>query len=126
MGKISTTPTGYPHITRDQNGVLRIEGTPYKLRLLIESYLSWGLTEEGFLRQFPHITKAQYHALLAYYFDHQAEIDGEIERVSQEVARLRAESQAAHPEFYDRMRALLREKRESEERAAQEAEAAPT
>jgi hypothetical protein len=32
MGKIATSPTGYPHITRDQNGVLRIDNSGYNFR----------------------------------------------------------------------------------------------
>ncbi len=31
-------PTGYPHITRDQHGVLRINGTGYKAASELDEY----------------------------------------------------------------------------------------
>ena len=39
-----------------------------------------GSTPEEMHLQYPHITLGQIHAALAYYHDHQAEIDQEIER----------------------------------------------
>ncbi len=40
--------------------------------------------------QHPHLTLAQIHAALSYYYDHQLELDAEIERQSEQAARLRA------------------------------------
>jgi len=89
--KITTTPAGYPHITRDQNGVLRIDDTGYKVLVLLGSYRGQHPSVEEFYNGFPHMSRAQLHALLAYYYDHQAEIDAEIEQRWAEADRLRDE-----------------------------------
>jgi uncharacterized protein (DUF433 family) len=99
---ITTTPIGYPHITRDQNGVLRIDDTGYKAVLLISTYLAQPCGGEEFLLDYPSLTKAQFHAMLAYYYDHQAEIDSEIARRSAEADRLRDE--LCDPSFGKRLR----------------------
>jgi uncharacterized protein (DUF433 family) len=104
---LTLPPTEYPHITRDQNGVLHIDGTGFKPVLLLEGYLSWGVSDQEFLEAFPTLTQAQFHAMLAYYFDHQAEIDEEIQRGHAEAERILAEAEAASPEHYARVRAKL-------------------
>ena len=105
---ITTVPTGYPHITRDQNGVLRIDHTGYKAVLLIGASLAQPWSEEEFLAGYPTLTKAQFHAMLAYYYDHQAEIDAEIERDTVEVERLRKELD--DPSFGERLRERVRQR----------------
>jgi hypothetical protein len=37
-----------------------------------------GLSVEEILHEFPHLTPAQVHDALSYYYDHRAEIDQEI------------------------------------------------
>jgi uncharacterized protein (DUF433 family) len=105
---ITITPTGYPHITRDQNGVLRIDDTGYKAVLLINTYLAQPWTEDAFLEGYPRLTKAQFHAMLAYYYDHQVEIDAEMERRSAAAERLRQEM--SDPTLGDLMRERLRQR----------------
>lgn len=43
--------------------------------------------------QYPHLSLAQIHAALAYYYDHQTELDAEIQRRRQEVNALAAQEQ---------------------------------
>ena len=105
---ITTAPTGYPHLTRDQHGVLRIDHTGYKAILLIELFLARPWTEQEFLEGYPRLTRAQFHAMLAYYYDHQAEIDAEIERGTAEVERLRAE--LADLSLGERLRERMRQR----------------
>ena len=42
-------------------------------------YLNWGWSPEEMCHQHPFLTLPEAYAVLAYYFDHQAEIDAEIE-----------------------------------------------
>ena len=107
MGKITTTPTGYPHITRDQSGVLRIDDTGYKVIVLLAGYAGQQISAAAFHEHHPDLTKAQLHALLAYYYDHQAEIDEEIGRRQVEAERIRADMETSNPEFYARLREKL-------------------
>ena len=41
-------------------------------------YLAHAWTPDDMCRQHPHLTLAEAHAAMAYYFDHQAEIDEEV------------------------------------------------
>ena len=50
------------------------------------------MSPEDMHAEFPHLSLAQIHAALSYYYDHQAEYDAEIERQYREYQRLRAES----------------------------------
>lgn len=45
------------------------------------------------LRRTPHLSLAQVHAALAYYFDHQAELDAEMERRRFRAQELREETE---------------------------------
>jgi len=41
--------------------------------------------------QYPHLSLAQIHAALSYYYEHQAELDADIERRDRDVEALRAQ-----------------------------------
>ena len=70
--------TSYAHIVRDDEGILRIDESWYKLRLMIEEYLD-GATPEDMIEAHPLLTMAMIHSAIAYYWDHKAEMDAEIE-----------------------------------------------
>jgi len=59
-------------------------------------------------RQHPHLSMAQIHAALAYYYEHQADIDAQIEKDWQEVNELAAR-QPDSP-LWQRLRELKRER----------------
>jgi uncharacterized protein (DUF433 family) len=70
----------YPHITRNpemSGGEPIIKGTRTTVRTLV-GYYKMGLSEEEILRGLTHILSAELHSALAYYFDNQAEIEGDI------------------------------------------------
>jgi uncharacterized protein (DUF433 family) len=84
-------PTVAPsHITIDDRGVARVDGTPLKVVLLVEAWKAGGSTIEALQHGYPQLTLAQIHALLAYYYDHQREIDADIERRLRESEAARA------------------------------------
>ena len=59
---------------------------------LITGVVAYGWNAEDLLRQYPHLTPAQVHGALTYYYDNQAAIDAELERISEELTRARLES----------------------------------
>jgi len=64
----------------DEHGVAWIDGTQVKVIELAIDKLAHGSSPEEMHFQYPHVSLAQIHAALAYYYDHQAELDSEIER----------------------------------------------
>ena len=58
-------------------GRLRIAGTGVSVRRIVGWY-KLGLTPEEITTEIPHIDLAQVHAALAYYYEHQAEMDAMI------------------------------------------------
>lgn len=53
--------------------------------------LAHGSSPEEIHFQYPHLSLAQIHAAFAYYYDHQAELDAEIQRRWEEVNALAAQ-----------------------------------
>ena len=68
------------HIRVDDEGVAWIHGTQIKVVELATDKLAHGWSPEEMHFQHPHLSLAQIHAALAYYYDHQADLDAEIER----------------------------------------------
>lgn len=66
------------HISVDHRGIAWIEDTRTKVLHLIASKQAYGWSPEEMKRQYPHLTMAQIYAALTYYYDHQAEVDGQI------------------------------------------------
>ncbi len=81
--------TRYEHIVLDQSQVPMIAGTTMKVIELALAHLAYGWSPEELHFQFPHLSLGQIHSALAYYWDHQAELDKDIERRLKSVDRLR-------------------------------------
>jgi uncharacterized protein (DUF433 family) len=75
---VSTVAAG--HIRVDEKGVAWIEGTRVKVIEVALDKIAHGWSPEEMHFQHPHLSLAQIHAALAYYYDHQTELDAEIER----------------------------------------------
>jgi len=54
----------------------------------------WGWSPETIHNEYPYLSLAQIYAAFSYYYDHQPEIDAEIDQRDREMERL----QAAQPE----------------------------
>jgi uncharacterized protein (DUF433 family) len=80
---------GSGHIVLDENGIARIEGSRMKVIHLVMEKMANGWSPEELQRQFPHLTLAKIYAAFAYYYDHQAELDAEIQRDQAEAERMR-------------------------------------
>ena len=81
--------TRYEHVVLDEQGVPTIAGTTMKVKELVAERLAWGWSPEELLVNHPYLTLGQIFSALAYYADHQAEIDKEIEADDQYMDELR-------------------------------------
>ncbi|HHC23821.1 MAG TPA: DUF433 domain-containing protein [Desulfobacterales bacterium] len=63
------------------NGVPIVKGTRIAVRC-IAGYYQMGMSTDEILISLPHLTASQVHAALAYYFDHQDEIDRDLQENS--------------------------------------------
>ena len=82
------TVTTYPHIALRDDGVPVIAGTQFKIVHIVLDKIAWGLDADEIQRQHPHLSLSQIHMALAYYYDHNEEMDREIEeghRLAQEM-----------------------------------------
>lgn len=59
-------------------GIPVIRGTRFPVRSVAVYVLRLGMTPEEMVREWEHLTLAQIHGALAYYYDHKAEIDRSI------------------------------------------------
>jgi hypothetical protein len=76
MSTIST----YPHIVKEPGLPARLESHPRtRVAMIVMDYLGRGLGPEDIVRHYPYLMLAEVHAAMAYYHDHQAEIDCEIQ-----------------------------------------------
>jgi uncharacterized protein (DUF433 family) len=74
----------YPHIGFDPNiagGKPVVSGTRITVRS-ITGYYQMGMSIDEILTTLPHLTPSQVHSALAYYFDHQEEIDSDLKESS--------------------------------------------
>jgi uncharacterized protein (DUF433 family)/antitoxin component of MazEF toxin-antitoxin module len=76
----SSIATQYEHISFDENHVPMIAGTNIKVVEIVLDKIAYGWSPEEMHFQHPHLTLGQIYSALAYYCDHQAEIDQDIEQ----------------------------------------------
>jgi uncharacterized protein (DUF433 family) len=75
---MSTVATA--HIEIDENGVAWIDDTQVKVIEVVIDKIVHGSSPEEMHLQYRHLSLAQIHAALAYYYDNQTALDDEIER----------------------------------------------
>lgn len=80
------------HIEIDDRGVAYIAGSRSKVWMIVVDIFRRGYTPEQEVDHFPHLSLAQVHAALSYYFDHKDEIDRHIQRVDDEFEKAQAAS----------------------------------
>jgi uncharacterized protein (DUF433 family) len=92
------------HIWLDDRGVAWIDQTNVKVLEVVLDKLAHRSSAEEMHFQYPHLSLSQIYAALAYYHDHQAEVDAQIERGVQEYQRLK--SQAGETPLQKRIKEL--------------------
>src|SRR5947208_16293643 len=80
------------HIWLDDRGVAWIDQTNVKVIEVVLDKLAHGSSAEEMHFQYPHLSLAQIYAALAYYYDHQADIDEQIERSARNYEELRRQA----------------------------------
>lgn len=96
----------YPHIESNSDGAAIVSGTTTKVLEIVQDHLAHHWHAEDICRQYPHLSLAQVHAALTYYYDHQAEIDDEIGRRLRRVSNIK--SKRADSTLQDKLRQLGR------------------
>jgi uncharacterized protein (DUF433 family) len=92
-------PSGTAHIYLDDRGRGWIDDTGMRVDTLVAKVLrNEPQTPAELVEEYPELTLAGIHAALAWYYDHQAEMDAESDRIHRmvEEARERQKSDPVH------------------------------
>src|SRR6266851_2973557 len=85
-----TAQSSYPHIEQRSDGKLWLIGTQTKVLEVALDRLAHHWDADEIQRQHPHLTLGQIHSCLAYYHDHQEEMDRLVEEQLRAIDGLRA------------------------------------
>ena len=83
------TATTYEHIVLDENGIPWIRGANTKVVELMNEVQAYGWSPNELHFQHPHLSLGQIHSALAYYWDHQKEVDADVRRRFEKADELR-------------------------------------
>ena len=72
--------TRYEHIRLAEHHVPTIAGTTMKVVELVLDHLAYGWSPEELHFQHPYLSMGQIYSALAYYWDHKAALDQDLER----------------------------------------------
>ena len=97
------TVAAISHIVIDDKGVARIAGSRIRVIDIAMDRTFQGWSPDEIKVQHPHLTMGQIYAALAYYYDHKAELDADIERRDREAEAMRIA--AGESDFVKRLRA---------------------
>jgi uncharacterized protein (DUF433 family) len=79
----------------DDQGVAWIASANTKVVEVVLDKLAYGWSPEEMHRQHPHLSMAQIHAALSYYYEHQSEVEADIARRDRFVEEMRAQQKNA-------------------------------
>ena len=79
----------------DARGVAWVGGANTKVKEIVLDKLAYGWSPEEMHFQHPHLSMAQIHAALAYYYENQETIDEEIRRDLEEIDQLRSQTESS-------------------------------
>jgi uncharacterized protein (DUF433 family) len=99
-------PTEFKYIELNEAGQPIIAGTRFKVRMLAAEHVQYGWSPMELKWQHPHLSLAQIHAAMAYYYDHQAAMDEAMAADEKDIDAI----QAAHPNPWTREALLARQK----------------
>ena len=92
---MSLVETRYEHVVLSEASVPLVAGTNMKVIELVLEKVAYGWSPEELHFQHPYLTLGQIHSALAYYWDHQGELDRDIERRLAAVERLQRATKPA-------------------------------
>ena len=74
-----TAATAYPHVEKTGHDPAHLQRLPrIRIAQIVVDYLNHGWSADEIVIHYPHLKPAEVHSAMAYYFDHEDEIDGEI------------------------------------------------
>jgi uncharacterized protein (DUF433 family) len=80
----------YPHIAKAADGSPCLKRLPrIRVAQIAMDYLAHGWSPDEMCRQHPQLQPAEIHSAMAYYFDHQADVEDEIRRELSDVDQAR-------------------------------------
>ncbi|MEK6405824.1 MAG: DUF433 domain-containing protein [Acidobacteriota bacterium] len=86
---MSSITTPYEHIVVEDKGVSFVADSRMKVAQLVSEVMAYGWSPEELHFQHPYLSMGQVHSALAYYWDHQEEINQQIEDDLQYADRMR-------------------------------------
>lgn len=92
---MSLVETRYEHVVLSEAGVPLVAGTNMKVIELVLEKAAYGWSPEELHFQHTYLTLGQIHSALAYYWDHQDELDRDIEQRLEAAERLQRATQPA-------------------------------
>jgi hypothetical protein len=93
----------YPHIEKPNSEPAHLQRLPrVRVAQIVMDYLAYGWSADELCRQHPYLQLAEAHAAMAYYYDHQEEIEAGIRAEMEQVEEARM-ALAPSP-FFVRMR----------------------
>lgn len=95
--------TGYEHVVVQDDQTPIIAGTTMKVIELVVEKEAYGWSPEELQFQHPYLTLGQIYSALAYYADHTAELNHEIEQRLKKVSL--AQAQSGHSSLRERLKA---------------------
>ena len=94
----------YPHIEKIEGESAHLSRLPrIRVAQIVIDHLNHGWSADEICIHYPHLKLAEVHSALAYYFDHQPEIDAEIEQEQRGIEESR--KQAGRTPVESRLRA---------------------
>lgn len=95
MAALLARSPSYPHVELDREERPKLAGTTMKVVELVMAQKAHGWSPEELHFQHPHLSLGQIHGALAYYWDHQEELDAEIDRLSRFAQQAREEASSS-------------------------------
>ena len=80
----------YPHIEIMPDGLPILTGTRTKVVEVVLDRLAYHWDADEIQRQHPHLTLSQIYSALAYYHDHQEEMDKDIDAQLKEIEAIKS------------------------------------
>jgi uncharacterized protein (DUF433 family) len=92
---MQSVTTSHVELRPNRDGEQRayIAGTRVRVQDIVSDHERHGLSVEEIARNYPHLTLAQVHAALAYYFDHRDEVLLQMKADEDFARRVEAEQQ---------------------------------
>jgi uncharacterized protein (DUF433 family) len=88
-----TVELAYPHIEKAVGEPARLKRIPrIRVAQIVTDYLAHGWSVDEMCRQHSYLMPAEAHATMAYYYDHQEEIETEIQQELLEADRARTQA----------------------------------